>query len=234
MMTINIWSDVRCPFCYIGKRKMEKGLEKFAHKDEVKISWHSFELDPSLQTNTEINSLQYFSEIKGIPVNQAKQMQQQVANIAKEVGIEINNDKSIVANSFNAHRLIQLAKTKGLANEIEEELFKAHFTDGKNIDDIQVLVQTGVSVGLDEKEVAEMLASDAFSKEVKQDEMQSQSLGIRGVPFFIFNNKYAVSGAQSPDTFLEVLEQTWEEFEKENQPVIISEGDNCNVDGTCN
>ena len=234
MMTINIWSDVRCPFCYIGKRKMEKGLEKFAHKDEVKISWHSFELDPSLQTNTEINSLQYFSEIKGIPVNQAKQMQQQVANIAKEVGIEINNDKSIVANSFNAHRLIQFAKTKGLANEIEEELFKAHFTDGKNIDDIEVLVQTGVSIGLDEKEVAEILASDAFSKEVKQDEMQSQSLGIRGVPFFIFNNKYAVSGAQSPDTFLEVLEQTWEEFEKENQPVIISEGDNCNVDGTCN
>jgi predicted DsbA family dithiol-disulfide isomerase len=234
MMTINIWSDVRCPFCYIGKRKMEKGLEKFTHKDEVKISWHSFELDPSLQTNTEINSLQYFSEIKGIPVNQAKQMQQQVAHIAKEVGIEINNDKSIVANSFNAHRLIQFAKTKGLANEIEEELFKAHFTDGKNIDDIEVLVQTGVSVGLDEKEVTEMLASDAFSKEVKQDEMQAQSLGIRGVPFFIFNNKYAVSGAQSPDTFLEVLEQTWEEFEKENKPVVISEGDNCNIDGTCN
>ena len=234
MMTINIWSDVRCPFCYIGKRKMEKGLEKFAHKDEVKISWHSFELDPSLQTNTEINSLQYFSEIKGIPVTQAKQMQQQVANIAKEVGIEINNDKSIVANSFNAHRLIQFAKTKGVANEIEEELFKAHFTDGKDIDDIEVLVQTGVSIGLDEKEVAEILASDAFSKGVKQDELQAQSLGIRGVPFFIFNNKYAVSGAQSPDTFLEVLEQTWEEFEKENQPVIISEGDNCNVDGTCN
>ena len=233
-MTIKIWSDVRCPFCYIGKRKFEKALDKFAHKDDVTISWHSFELDPTLQTNTDINSLQYFSEIKGIPVSQAKQMQQQVANIAKEVGIEFNNDKAVVANSFNAHRLIQLAKSKGHGNEIEEELFKAHFTEGKNIDDIEELVQTGISIGLDEKEVREMLASDAFSKEVKQDEMQAQSLGIRGVPFFIFNNKYAVSGAQSPDTFLEVLEQTWEEFEKENQPVIISEGENCSVDGTCN
>jgi predicted DsbA family dithiol-disulfide isomerase len=161
-------------------------------------------------------------------------MQQQVANIAKEVGIEFNNDKAVVANSFNAHRLIQFAKSKGLGNEIEEELFKAHFTEGKNIDDIEELVQTGISIGLDEKGVREMLACDAFSKEVKQDEMQAQSLGIRGVPFFIFNNKYTVSGAQSPDTFLEVLEQTWEEFEKTNQPVIISEGENCSVNGTCN
>ena len=233
-MKVNIWSDVRCPFCYIGKRKFEMALEKFPHKDDVNISWHSFELDPTLQTNTDINSLQYFSEIKGIPVSQAKQMQQQVANIAKEVGIEFNNDKAVVANSFNAHRLIQFAKSKGLGNEIEEELFKAHFTEGKNIDDIEDLVQTGISIGLDEKEVRDILASDAFSKEVKQDEMQAQSLGIRGVPFFILNNKYAVSGAQSPDTFLEVLEQTWEEFEKANQPVIISEGENCSIDGTCN
>lgn len=232
-MNINIWSDVRCPFCYIGKRKFEMALEKFPHKDKVNIVWKSFELDPAIETNTVIDPLDHFSERKGISKAQAEGMQQQVANIAEDVGLHFNSKKMVVANSFNAHRLIQLAKTKGLGNEIEEALFIAHFIDGKNIDDNETLIQTGVSIGLVESEVKELFNSDIFSKEVRADESDAQSLGINGVPFFVFNNKYAVSGAQSPETFLGVLEQSWEEFEKENPPFIITEGQSCSTGEIC-
>jgi predicted DsbA family dithiol-disulfide isomerase len=232
-MKVDIWSDVRCPFCYIGKRKFEMALEKFPHKDDVKVEWHSFQLDPNLKTTTEVNAIDHISEIKGISHEQAVQMHRNVTSVAKEVGLDFDFDKAIVANSFNAHRLIQLAKTHGLGNEIEEQLFKAHFIEGKNIDDNEVLIQTGISAGLNEKEVREVLSSDAFAKEVKQDERQAQSIGVRGVPFFVLNDKYAVSGAQSPETFLEVLEQTWEEFEKENKTLITVEGESCSADG-CN
>jgi predicted DsbA family dithiol-disulfide isomerase len=233
-MDVKIWSDVRCPFCYIGKRKFETALEKFAHKDEVNVIWQSFELDPSLETKTDVNAIDYIADIKGISKGQAQEMHNHVINVAKEVGLEFNFDQSVVANSFNAHRLIQFAKSHGKGNEVEEVLFKAHFTEGKNIDDLETLAQTGIAIGLDEKEVREVLASDAFSAEVKNDERQAQSLGISGVPFFVLNNKYAVSGAQSPDTFLQALDQSWKDFEKEKQPLIITAGESCSVNGTCN
>jgi protein disulfide-isomerase len=232
-MKVDIWSDVRCPFCYIGKRKFEMALEKFPHKDGVKVEWHSFQLDPNLKTTSELSAIDHISEIKGISHEQALQMHRHVTSVAQEVGLDFDFDKAIVANSFNAHRLIQLAKTHGRGNEIEEQLFKAHFIEGKNIDDNEVLIQTGISAGLNEKEVREVLSSDAFAKEVKQDERQAQSIGVRGVPFFVLNDKYAVSGAQSPETFLEVLEQIWEEFEKEKKTLITVEGESCSADG-CN
>ena len=233
-MDINIWSDVRCPFCYIGKRKFEKALEKFPHKDKVKVIWKSFELDPALETNTELSAIEHLSRIKGMSKTQAEGMQQNVANIAKEIGLDFNSQKMIVANSFNAHRLIQLGKAKGLGNEIEEALFKAHFVEGKNIDDNETLIKTGVSIGLEESDVKGIFTSEAYTKEVKQDEMEAQSIGVNGVPFFVLNNKYAVSGAQSPETFLEVLEETWKEFEKENPQLIITEGQSCSTEGNCN
>jgi len=233
-MNINIWSDVRCPFCYIGKRTFEIVLEKFPHKDEVKVAWHSFELDPNLETKTDVNAINYISEIKGISHEQAEGMHQQVTQVAKEIGLDSNFEKSIVANSFNAHRLIQLAKSHGLDSEAEEQLFKAHFIEGKNIDDNESLAQIGKAVGLNENEVKEMLTSDSFSSEVKQDETQAQSIGINGVPFFVLNDKYAVSGAQSPDVFLQALNQARNEFEQEKQPLIITEGESCAVDGNCN
>jgi predicted DsbA family dithiol-disulfide isomerase len=234
IMEVKIWSDIRCPFCYIGKRKFEKALEKFPHKDKVKVIWQSFELDPNLKTNTTISAIDHLADIKGMSKSHAEEMQQHIANIAKEVGLDFNSKKMIVANSFNAHRLIQLAKTKGLGNEIEEALFEAYFVEGKNIDDKETLIKTGASIGLDESDVRELITSDAFTKEVRQDEMQAQSLGINGVPFFVLNNKYAVSGAQSTETFSDVLEQTWEEFEKENPALIITEGESCSIDGNCN
>lgn len=233
-MQINIWSDVRCPFCYIGKKKFETALEKFPQKDKVEVVWHSFQLDPDLKTQPDSSTLEYFVKTKGVSEEQTKQMLGHATQMAKEVGLEFNIEESILANSLNAHRLIQFAKTKGLGNEIEEVLFKAHFTEKKNIDDLKTLVNIGVSIGLDEKETKEMLASDDFAYEVKQDEMQAKNIGVTGVPFFVFNNKYAVSGAQPSEAFLQTLEKSWEEYEKENPSLIVTKGDSCDVDGNCN
>ena len=141
-MEVKIWSDVRCPFCYIGKRKFETALAAFAHKDEVKITWKSFELDPDLQTVADTNIYEYFSKAKGIPQEQAVDMFNNVTQVAAEVGLDFKLDQSVVANSFKAHRVIQLAKTLNLGDEIEEALFRIHFMEGKNIDDEQVLTET--------------------------------------------------------------------------------------------
>lgn len=208
-MKINIWSDIRCPFCYIGKKKFEKALDAFAGKDKIEVIWRSFQLDPNLETKPGINAVDHIAAIKGISKKDAGEMHDQVTRVAKEVGLDFDFEKTVVANSFNAHRLIQLAKTKRLGNEVEEQLFKAHFTEGKNIDDEEILVETAVAVGLNKEEVRVMLTSDAFAKEVEEEERQARAIGVRGVPFFVFNDKYAVSGAQSSATFLQALQQSW-------------------------
>ena len=233
-MEIKIWSDIRCPFCYIGKRKFEKALNQFAHKDQVKLIWKSFELDPKLTTNTNVNSTEHLANAKGISKAQAEGMQKYVANIAKEIGLHFNSEKMIVANSFNAHRLIQFAKSVGRADDAEEALFKAFFVDGKNIDDIPTLIETGVAAGLDKEKLQNIYQSEDFKNEVRSDEREAGNLGINGVPFFVFNNKYAVSGAQSPETFLEVLEQSWKEFAEEKPAFIVTEGLSCEPGGNCN
>ena len=232
-MKVNIWSDVRCPFCYIGKRKFELALEDFPQKDQVEVTWKSFELDPTLITQKDVSIYDYFSKVKGVSKGQAEQMFNNVTQIAKEVGLDFNIKESIVANSFNAHRLIQLAKSKGLGDEAEEQLFKIHFMEGKDIDDTETLLQTGILIGLDEADVKEVLESNAFGHEVKQDELAAQSIGVSGVPFFVFNDKYAVSGAQSPETFLQVLEKSWEEFEAGKKNLTVIEGPSCSSDGAC-
>lgn len=232
-MKVDIWSDVRCPFCYIGKHKFENALEQFPNKAQVEVIWHSFELDPNLKTDPDMNTLDHLAKNKGISGAQAEQMTQYAVRAAKEVGLELNFNKAVVANSFNAHRLIQLAKAKGSGNEAEEQLFKAHFTEGKNIDDKEVLLQTGVVIGLSEKVVEEALSSDDYAYKVRQDEAEAQSLGIRSVPYFVFNDKYAISGAQPTETFLGALRQSWEEFEKENKIVVLNDGASCSVDGNC-
>lgn len=233
-MKIDIWSDIRCPFCYIGKRKFEKALDQFADKDKVEVVWRSFQLDPNLETKTGINAVDHIAAIKGISQEQAEEMHNHVTGVAKEVGLDFDFEKAVVANSFNAHRLIQLAKTKGLGNEAEEQLFKAHFTEGKNIDDKEVLTQTGIAIGLDEKEIKAMLSSDAFAGAVRQDEQEAQAIGVRGVPFFVFNDRYAVSGAQSPDTFLQALQQSWQSFEQDRAVALAGNGEACLPGGNCN
>ncbi|WEK21457.1 MAG: DsbA family oxidoreductase [Candidatus Pedobacter colombiensis] len=201
-MKVDIWSDVRCPFCYIGKRKFEMALAQFEHKDDVEIEWHSFELDPHAATLLDKSAYDYLAERYGRSREWAVETHKQVTQSAAEVGLTFNFDKSVIANSFDAHRLIQLAKQNGAGDLVEENLFKAHFTDGKNIADHEVLLQIGKDSGLNALEVEVMLKSNDFTDEVRYDEKTAQDLGITGVPFFIFDQKLAVSGAQAPETFL--------------------------------
>lgn len=210
-MKVDIWSDIRCPFCYIGKRKFEKALEQFENKEDVEVTWHSFQLDPTLKTQPEVGLIDYFTKAKGISREQAIQMFSRAKDMAAETGLEFNMDSLIVANSYRSHQLLQFAKSKGLGDEVKEALFEAQFTEGKNIDDRQTLIKIAAGVGLDKKETEEILDSEKFAYQVKQDEMAAKNIGVQGVPFFVFNNKYAVSGAQAPETFLEVLEKSWEE-----------------------
>ena len=232
-MEIKIWSDVRCPFCYIGKRKFEAALENFPQKDKVEIVWKSFQLDPAMKTDTNTSTLDYFVKTKGVSVEQARQMFSGATNMAREVGLHFNLEESIPANSFMAHRLIQQAKSKGLGNEIEEALFKAHFEEARNIDDTEVLVQVATSIGMNAEEVKPMLEADDFAYDVKQDEMEARNIGVRGVPFFVFDNKYAISGAQPEEVFLQHLEKSWEEFQSKNPALEITTGDSCDTDGNC-
>jgi predicted DsbA family dithiol-disulfide isomerase len=206
-MEIEIWSDVMCPFCYIGKRRFEDALEKFPGKADVSVQWKSFQLNPQMETIPGKNINEYLAEHKGWTMDKAREMNQYVTDMAKDAGLEYHMDKAVVANSFDAHRLIQLAKKHGLGDAAEEGLFKAYFTEGKNTADHQVLLNIATSIGLDRQETEQVLASDAFADDVRRDVYEAQQVGARGVPFFVFDRKYAVSGAQASETFLQTLEQ---------------------------
>ena len=206
-MKIEIWSDVMCPFCYIGKRHIEKAVEQSQLNDQVKIEWKSFQLNPGMKTDPSKNINQYLADIKGITVDQAEQMNARVTAMAKEAGLEYHFEKAIVANSFDAHRFSHLAKKHGLQHEAEEQLFKAYFTDGKNTADHEILIQLGTEIGLNADEIKNVLTGNDFANAVENDIADAQQLGIRGVPFFVFNRKYAVSGAQPIEVFSEVLDK---------------------------
>jgi len=212
VMKVEIWSDVMCPFCYIGKRKFENALEQFAHKDEVEVVWKSFQLNPDMKTEAGKNINHYLAEVKGWSIEKAKEMNDHVSGIAKDIGLTYHLDKAVVANSFDAHRFSHLAKKYGIQNDAEEKLFEAYFTDGKNTADHQTLVQLGSEIGMDATEISTVLSSDEFADEVNQDIYEAQQVGVRGVPFFVLGEKYAISGAQESSTFLQALNKTWEEI----------------------
>lgn len=215
-MKVEIWSDVMCPFCYIGKRKFELALEKFPYREKVEITWKSFQLNPDMVTDPDKNINQYLSEAKGWSLKQAEDANNYVTDIAKKVGLTYNMDKAIVANSFDAHRLSHLAKKYNMQDALEEQLFLAYFTEGKNTADHNILTEIGVGIGLVEEEIKTMLNGNEFSAEVNKDILEAQMVGARGVPFFVFDRKYAVSGAQDPATFEQVLNTVWEEHESKN------------------
>ena len=210
-MKIEIWSDVICPFCYIGKRRFEYALEKFSHKDEVEIVWHSFELDPKRESVPGKSIHQMLAEKKGWSIEQAKEMNDHVTKMAKEVGLTYDFDKAIPVNTFNAHRISHLAAKHNVQNEMEELLFSSYFTNGVNIDDANSLVSLANQVGIDSKETEQVLKNDEYSEDVRLDEEDARELGISGVPFFVFDRKYAISGAQPEDVFIRTLEKVWEE-----------------------
>jgi len=208
-MEVEIWSDVMCPFCYIGKRRFENALENFEYSDEVKITWRSFQLNPDMETDPDVNINEYLAEAKGWSQDQAQQMNQRVTDMAADEGLEYNMDQAVVANSFDAHRLVQFSKDRGKANEMEEALFKAYFTDGKNIADHQTLIALAEGIGIDPTEAKSILESEKYANTVKHDIQLAQNINITGVPFFLFNRKFAVSGAREAEVFLKALKQSW-------------------------
>ena len=210
-MKIEIWSDFVCPFCYIGKRKLEIALDKFKYKDEVELVFKSFELDHSSKKKTSENINEIIAKKYGISVEQAKASNVQILEQAKEVGLNYNFDEMIPTNSFDAHRLSHYAKEESKMNEMSERILKAYFVDALNISDHKVLAECANEVGLDYEKTLEVLESNQYSSEVREDEIAASKLEISGVPYFVFDNKYSISGARSSQQFLEVLDKAKKE-----------------------
>lgn len=231
-MKIEIWSDVVCPFCYIGKRKLEKALAKFPFRDQVSIEWKSFQLNPEQKTNPNISTIEHLSQSKGWSLERTRQISGQVSDMAKEQGLHFDFENAVVANTKNAHRLIHLAKSLGKGGEMKERLLSAYFSEGKNVDDESTLIQLAVEVGIDGEEVKALLQSSRYEDAVDQDIYESRLIGVKGVPFFVLDRKLGISGAQPDEVFDQTIEKAWKEFQKENGIELISgsSSDSCDVD----
>ena len=206
MIKVEVWSDINCPFCYIGKRNLERALEKYPRAESVEIEWKSFELDPYSTPSKGSDNIDLIAKKYGRDRAWVEAMNQRIGDMGRESGIEFHLEKVIPANSFKSHKLLHLGKKYGIQNEMKEVLLYAKFIEGKDIDDTETLVSIAKSQRLDEAEVREVLSTAQFDREVREDEEMASRMGIRGVPFFVINKTEALSGAQPPETFLEVLE----------------------------
>ena len=233
ILKVQIWSDVMCPYCYIGKRRIEGALAKFEHKDNVAIEWKSFQLDASFKASPEDNIIDHLAAKYGKDKAWAQEMTDNMTQNAKNSGLDFHFEKAILANSHNAHRLLHLAKKYNLGNELKEALLKAYLTDGKDVNNLDTLSTLGQQVGLEKAIVEEVLHSEAYSDAVKKDILEAQQIGVQGVPFFVLDSKYAISGAQPEEMFLQALQQTWEEgnFGTKVTLVNTTEGDSCGIEG---
>lgn len=206
-INVEIWSDVACPFCYIGKRNFENALNSFQNKDSVEIEWKSFQLAPDAQKENDISINEMLAKKYGKTVDWAKQMNKNVSDTAKKAGLNFDIDNAKYTNTLDAHRLIHLAKKFNLQDKAKEKLLSAYFIEGKNVGNKDTLIEIAKDIGLETNDVSDMLNSDLYKKEVLNDIETGQRIGLTGVPFFVFNRKYAVSGAQPTDTFLDILNQ---------------------------
>jgi predicted DsbA family dithiol-disulfide isomerase len=229
-LPIDIWSDIACPWCYVGKRRLEKALEAFPHKDSVVIHWHAFELDPSAPKRIEGNHAERLAKKYGMSVAQAEKRIAQLCDVALADGLDFDFEHIQSGNTFDAHRVVRLAAEHGLQGRMKERLLHAYFTENAAIGEPEVLVRLAAETGLDADEVSAMLASDTYTADVREDEQQAARLGINGVPFFVLGGRYAVSGAQPPELLLKALTQAHAELLQ--QPLqTIAEGEACGPDG---
>ena len=226
-MKVEIWSDVVCPWCYIGKRRFEDALSKFEGADDVEVEWRSFELDPNAPRELEGKLDEILAKKYRATPQQARAMMQRVVDASKQEGIDVDFDIARSGNTLDAHRLIHFAATKGLADAMKERLMRGYFCEGLLPSDREALVRLGVEVGLEEAEVNEALSGDAYTQDVRADEVAARQLGVTGVPFFVIDGKYGVSGAQPADVLLQVLEQS----HREASEALASDAAACGVDG---
>lgn len=234
-MKVEVWSDFVCPFCFIGKRRLEKALVQFPNQDEVEIEFKSFELDPNAPVYTEKSIYDSLAEKYGMSVDQAKQNSAQIAKQAEQEGLAFRFDAMKPTNTFDAHRLAKYAKTQGKELELTEKLLYAYFTESKNVGDHETLAALAEEVGIDREEAESVLKNkDDYANEVRKDFQLARQYGITGVPFFAINDKYAISGAQPVETFVRALEKAWEEAAAKPKFETIegSKGSVC-ADGNC-
>lgn len=217
-MKIEIWSDIACPFCYIGSRHLELALERLPFRDEVEIHWRSFQLDPQAEVEQESDTIAMLASKYGMSREQAAANQAQVAERAAEVGLEMSPEGGVPTNTLDAHRLLHLADTHDLQNALKQRLFRAHFTERVNVGHRDVLRALALEVGLPAADVDRVLDSQEFALEVAGDQQQAGNFGVRGVPFFVLDRKYGLSGAQPVEVFEQALTESWEAREESGQP----------------
>jgi predicted DsbA family dithiol-disulfide isomerase len=206
-MHIEIWSDLVCPYCYIGKRNFETALARFEHRDDVEVSWRSFQLAPDLPRDVEGDVHDYLAAKYGGGRERAKEMNARVTETAAAAGLTYNLDSAVLGNTFDAHRVTHLAARHGLQDEAEERLFRAYFTESEHLADPETLVRLASEIGLDPDEVRTTLAGDEFADAVRADIQAAHEMGISGVPTFVVDRRYAITGAQPPELILRALEQ---------------------------
>ena len=211
-MRVEVWSDIVCPFCYIGKKNFESALSVFPDRGSIEVVWKSYQLSPDLSTDTSISVDQYLVRHKGISMEEARELNAYVTGLAAKAGLSFHLDKAVVANSLRAHRFLHLARQYGRQNEAAERLFMAYFTEGKNIDDINILAEIGAAAGLEAGLVKKTLQGDAFTDAVRMDQLEAERQDVQGVPYFRFNDAYSVSGAMPPAVFQETMEKSYREW----------------------
>jgi predicted DsbA family dithiol-disulfide isomerase len=228
-MQVEVWSDVVCPWCYIGKRRLESALEKFPHRDDVEVVWRSFQLDPSIpegETHPTLPALaaKYRTSEDAMRANMAR-----VEQLAADEGLDYHLADGVSGNTLRAHELLHLAAEHGLRNRLKERLLHAHFEEGRSVFDVDSLVSLAVEVGLDEAEVREALADRRYLAAVREDGATAQALGATGVPFFVVDRKYGAAGAQPAELLLQILERAWAEA---NPLTTVPAADGC-TDDSC-
>lgn len=233
---IEVWSDVVCPFCYLGKRRLERVLAQIAAEPTrqqtaatVRVEWKSFELDPERVTRPDVPTATILAEDKGLSPEQVQGMMAHVARIAAPDGLTYDFDRSISANTFRAHVLLHYAKLHGKQHAVKERLFAAQFTEGANVDDVEALIAIAVAAGLPEAPTRAALDNPDLANDVRMDEYEARTVGVRGVPFFLINGEHAISGAQPAEVFEQVLRAALQEAEAK----MPFEGPVCNPDAGC-
>jgi predicted DsbA family dithiol-disulfide isomerase len=230
-LRIDVWSDIACPWCYVGKRRLESALREFPHADDVKVVWHAFELDPSAPAERDpaVSHAERLAKKYGMTVEQAQRNSDRLRDVAKGEGLAFDFDHIRSGNMFDAHRLVHLGKERGLQDQVKERFFKAYLEEGELMSNHGALLRLAIEAGLPERDVTDVLASDQFADEVRADEAQARELGINGVPCFVLDERYAVSGAQPAQVLLSALHQAW--GEREERQGAFSEGAVCGPDG---
>ncbi|MFL5863558.1 MAG: DsbA family oxidoreductase [Solirubrobacteraceae bacterium] len=229
-MDIEIWSDIACPWCYVGKRRFEAALEQFEHREQVTVRWRSFELDPEAPAERAGDRAEHLARKYGMSVEQARQAERQMTETAAGEGLDFRLDISRGGNTFDAHRLVHLARAHGLQDAMKERLLRAYFSEGKLVSDREALARLAEEVGLPVEEVRQTLASDSYAEEVREDERTAHSFGITAVPTFVVDRSLGASGAHPPEALLDLLRQGWDRRPR-LAAAVAADGESCGVDG---